>query len=152
MPAPLLPKQKLFFPNIIMRLLRSNLPPHQCVFRCPPQLNKIDIKQYLEKLYDIQVNDVRTMNYLGRLHRMPRSTDKIRSASYKKVIVTMEEDFVFPPLPVTKRGINDDEVPNAALKQGVHPGIGRNSANAHRHKIEPGRPKGVGGWVKKAMS
>jgi ribosomal protein L23 len=64
---------KVFFPNFVLKLVRSivhfnigNLPPNQAVFHCPPQLNKLDIKQFLEKVYEIGVKDVRTMNYLGK--------------------------------------------------------------------------------------
>jgi hypothetical protein len=58
----------------------------------------MDIKSYLESLYDIQVKDVRTMVYLGQLQRVQsrgRLVNK-RLPTYKKAIVTMGEDFVFP--------------------------------------------------------
>ncbi|KAI8826735.1 uncharacterized protein EV422DRAFT_8209 [Fimicolochytrium jonesii] len=141
MPHPLLPGQKLFFPNVVFRLLRSNLPPQQAVFRCPPHLNKIDIKNILTDLYDLRITDVRTMNYLGRLHKN-RRREQVRAAAYKKIIVTMEDDFVFPPPPETKAGPN---TPGSQAAEMPKPsGFGRNSANTNRHKIEKGRPKGVG--------
>ncbi|TPX71081.1 hypothetical protein SpCBS45565_g01360 [Spizellomyces sp. 'palustris'] len=148
MPSRLLPGQKLFFPNIVFRLLRSNLPPHQCIFRCPPQLNKIDITSYLQNLYNITVTDVRTMNYMGRTYKA-RYGGRERTANYKKVIISMEEDFNFPPPPPTKLGASVEG--DAAIKLPPRGSFGRNSANKYRHKIEEGRPKGVGGPVRKAM-
>lgn len=58
----------------------------------------------------------------------------------------MEEDFHFPPVPETKVGTSVDG--NAAIKLPPRPSFGRNSANRLRHKIEEGRPKGVGPHVK----
>jgi hypothetical protein len=63
-----------------------------------PELTKIDIKHYLEKLYSIKISNVRTMNYLGRQYRR-EDGQKAKRADYKKAIVTMRRDFVFPPLP-----------------------------------------------------
>ncbi|KAJ3219273.1 hypothetical protein HDU67_001892 [Dinochytrium kinnereticum] len=85
----------LFFPNITLKLVRSSLPPHQAVFRVPPSLNKLDITSLLTSLYGIDIVDVRTMNYLGRTHRDRRGRPS-QSAAFKKVIVTMKEDFNFP--------------------------------------------------------
>jgi ribosomal protein L23 len=88
----------LYFPNVIFRMMRSHHPPHIAVFRVPNQLNKIDIKNYLTSLYDVKVNSVRTAVYLGKkIHKPIRGQLKsIREPSYKKAIVTMEEDFQFP--------------------------------------------------------
>ncbi|KAJ3166156.1 hypothetical protein HK101_012007 [Irineochytrium annulatum] len=92
----------LFFPQFDMRLVRSTLPPHQAVFRVPPNLNKLDIRQILEKLYSVDVTDVRTMNYLAKTYR-DRRGERRSGGAYKKVIVTMKNDFVFPD-PPTEEG------------------------------------------------
>ncbi|KAJ3227881.1 hypothetical protein HK099_008291 [Clydaea vesicula] len=88
---------QLYFPNINFVLVRSHHPPHQAVFKCPKSLNKIDIKNYLEALYKVHVTDVRTLVYLGRLGQKDPFGKRERHASYKKAIVTMTEDFIFPP-------------------------------------------------------
>ncbi|TPX59257.1 hypothetical protein PhCBS80983_g02606 [Powellomyces hirtus] len=144
MPFPLQPGAKFYFPNVVFRLLRSNLPPQQCVFRCPQQLNKIDIKSILTNLYDLSITDVRTMNYLGRTHKGRLGT-RVRAANYKKVIVTMEEDFNFPPVPEAKLVTSGE----GAIKLPPRASFGRNSANRIRHKIEEGRPKGLGPHLQK---
>jgi ribosomal protein L23 len=88
----------LYFPNICFRMMRSHHPPHIAVFRVPNQLNKIDIKNYLTSLYDVKVASVRTAVYLGKKINKPirGQLQSTRSPSYKKAIVTMEEDFQFP--------------------------------------------------------
>jgi ribosomal protein L23 len=93
---------KLYFPNIALTLVRSNLPPNQAVFRVPAQLNKVDLSSLLSSMYGIQVLDVRTMNYLGRTN-LQGAGRRVKSANYKKAIVTMGEDFVWPELPKLDR-------------------------------------------------
>ncbi|KAI8994348.1 hypothetical protein BC832DRAFT_569571 [Gaertneriomyces semiglobifer] len=128
MPHPLQPGAKLFFPNVVMQIVRSNLPPHQCVFRCPPALNKIDIKAYLTNLYNINISDVRTMNYSPQeLSAAGRRRQKRLEPKYKKVIWT------------AKSGENADMA--VKLPPRVLPGKG--SANWQRHKLEEGRKRGV---------
>ncbi|KAJ1564579.1 hypothetical protein HK405_014509, partial [Cladochytrium tenue] len=86
-----------------MRLVRSSLPPHQAVFRVPPSLNKVDVQALLSALYGIDVTDVRTMNYLGRQRRNRRTSRLEAGPAFKKVVVTMREDFSFPPPVSTAR-------------------------------------------------
>ncbi|KAL2917961.1 mitochondrial 54S ribosomal protein YmL41 [Polyrhizophydium stewartii] len=130
MPTPLLPGAKLYFPNVVFRLVRSNLPPHQAVFRCPQQLNKLDIKGYLGNLYNLAITDVRTMNYLGsarRAKQVPMRTRKVATGAFKKVIVTMDSDFVFPEPPDVKN--------SNAMRLPPRVGFGHNAANRVRHLI-----------------
>ncbi|KAJ1547213.1 hypothetical protein HK096_003978, partial [Nowakowskiella sp. JEL0078] len=87
---------KLWFPNFVFRLVRSNLPPHQAMFKVPPQLTKVDIKAYLKDVYKVSVTDVRTMNYLPQPSTGPF---KKRVAGYKKAVVSLTSDFIFPPQP-----------------------------------------------------
>ncbi|KAI8892716.1 hypothetical protein BC833DRAFT_662179 [Globomyces pollinis-pini] len=128
MPSPLPASAKLYFPNFIVKYCRSNLPPHQAVFYCPPQLNKFDIKQYLQKLYNLNITDVRTMNY-QRIHKQPYQF-KQRNAipAYKKVIITMTEDYIFPDAPSVQN--------NNAVRIPPQVSSGRNSGNAFRSKIQ----------------
>ena len=97
--------QKLFFPNIIFRLVRSNLPPNQALFRIPRNVNKLDVKAYLKAIYDVDVTDVRTANYLSKkttdikVSTSTRRATSVRTPAFKRAIVTMTKDFVFPPVP-----------------------------------------------------
>lgn len=119
---------KVFFPNFVLKLVRSNLPPHQAVFHCPPQLTKPEIKSFLEKVYGIGVRDVRTMNYLGSASKQVHGKKVGGAPNYKKAIVTMTDDFVFPPPPHVKT----DE----AIRIPPRVNVGRGSANKVRERIE----------------
>lgn len=85
-----------FFPSIFFVLLRGTkqLPPNKAAFRVPSNLQKYDIQQYLEKLYDVTVTDVKTFNFIGRRHR--RGIKMVKESDWKKAIVTMKENFERP--------------------------------------------------------
>ena len=52
--------------------------------------NKVEIKQAVEKLFDVKVAKVNTMNCNGRTKRVGRFVGK--TADWKKAIVTLKED------------------------------------------------------------
>lgn len=58
--------------------------------------NKVEIKKAVEKMYGVTVEDVNTMNYLGKLKTRYTKSRVIsgRSPSYKKAIVTVAEGDV----------------------------------------------------------
>ena len=51
--------------------------------------NKIEIKKAVERRFDVDVVNVRTMNVRGKMKRMGRFVG--RTASWKKAIVTLKE-------------------------------------------------------------
>jgi len=58
--------------------------------------NKIEIGQAVERLWDVTVKDVRTMQYPGKarrafLGRMAKNPAKGRRAAYKKAVVRLAE-------------------------------------------------------------
>lgn len=58
--------------------------------------NKIEIGQAVEKLWDVRVLNVRTMNYAGKarramMGRMSRTRHVGRRAAWKKAMVTLAE-------------------------------------------------------------
>lgn len=56
--------------------------------------NKVEIKKAVEKMYGVTVEDVNTMNYLGKSKSRFTKSGVItgRKASFKKAIVTLAED------------------------------------------------------------
>lgn len=60
-------------------------------FEVRKDANKIEIKDAVEKKFDVRVNSVRTMNVIGKTKRMGRYEGRRRS--WKKAIVTLEKDF-----------------------------------------------------------
>lgn len=96
---PLLPPPqgpKVYFPNLVFTLVRSGKArqSNEVVFRVPRFLNKLDIKQYLEKLYGVSVADVRTFNFLPKSTRQGRNYVPGR----KNAIVKLQgQTFTYPP-------------------------------------------------------
>ena len=65
-------------------------------FKVAGHANKIEIAHAVEKLFDVTVMNVRTMNYAGKarralMARMSTNRDVGRRASYKKAVVTLAE-------------------------------------------------------------
>ena len=60
---------------------------NQYVFRVDPRANKNQIRDAIEKVFNVQVTAVNTMNYLGKTRRRGRQTG--RRPNWKKAIVTL---------------------------------------------------------------
>ncbi len=67
--------------------LTDNL--RQYAFEVDKDANKIEIKQAVEKRFEVEVLKVRTMNIRGKMKTLGRFTG--RRASWKKAIVTLKE-------------------------------------------------------------
>jgi large subunit ribosomal protein L23 len=62
---------------------------NEVVFAVDPRANKYQIKEAVEKLLEVKVKDVRTMNYKGKVKRFGRNIG--RRKDWKKAIVVLEE-------------------------------------------------------------
>ncbi|PLX47712.1 MAG: 50S ribosomal protein L23 [Desulfobulbaceae bacterium] len=62
---------------------------NQVVFKVDPRANKMEIKQAVEQLFDVQVNAVRTCKVHGKKKRMGRHMGQ--RADWKKAIVSLAE-------------------------------------------------------------
>jgi large subunit ribosomal protein L23 len=62
---------------------------NQVLFRVPCDANKTEIRQAVEKLFDVKVVKVRTLNYLGKNRRVGRHMG--RRPAWKKAYVTLAE-------------------------------------------------------------
>ena len=62
-------------------------------FKVSPEANKYQIKDAIEKLYDVKVIDVSTMNYGGKSKQRYTKSGIIkgRTIAFKKAIVTLAE-------------------------------------------------------------
>lgn len=58
------------------------------LFRVHPSANKIEIARAVEKIFEVGVTQVRTINYLGKPKRMGRFEGK--RSDWKKAIVTLK--------------------------------------------------------------
>jgi large subunit ribosomal protein L23 len=61
---------------------------NQYVFRVEPNANKIEIKKAIEKIFGVEVEQVRTMVMRGKMKRVGRSLG--RRANWKKAYVKLK--------------------------------------------------------------
>ncbi len=61
---------------------------NQLAFEVDRRANKIEIKNAVEKIFKVQVEDVRTMNYQGKRKRLGRTMG--RRSHWKKAVVTLQ--------------------------------------------------------------
>ena len=67
-------------------LLRETANAH--VFKVDRKANKLEIKEAIERAFNVKVASVNTANYRGKLKRQRRS-DAGRTAHWKKAVVTL---------------------------------------------------------------
>jgi len=83
--------------NIIVRPLITERGTHLAStkgaypFEVNKKANKTQIKNAVEKLYNVKVNKVRTANYRGKQRRRGRNFGV--TASWKKAVVYLEPDY-----------------------------------------------------------
>lgn len=75
------------------RLMEMN----QYTFEVAPEANKIQIKEAVERTFNVKVKKVNTMNVRGKPRRRVRRRGRVpvvgREASWKKAIVTLEPGY-----------------------------------------------------------
>ena len=62
---------------------------NQVVMKVDPRANKIEIKHAVEKLFNVKVSKVRTLNMTGKEKRMGRTSG--RTSDWKKAVVSLAE-------------------------------------------------------------
>ena len=67
--------------------------PNRCGFIVRPEANKLQIKEEVEALYKVKVEDVNTMRYSGKRSSRYTRAGLIKGSkpAYKKAIVTLKE-------------------------------------------------------------
>ncbi|KAK4025775.1 39S ribosomal protein L23, mitochondrial [Daphnia magna] len=94
-------KLHVFLPDFWMKLVKPshNLLPNQVQFVVSPQMTKLDVKQYLEKIYNVPVIHVNTFNKMGKTKTVPNQYIT-KEPDEKIAFVTLHKDhkFVFPDI------------------------------------------------------
>ena len=88
--------QDIILKPIITEQSMDNLPNNKYTFKVAKDANKIEIKNAVEELFNVEVVKVNTMNCRGKEKRMGRYVGT--TSSYKKAIVTVN------PEPVNEKG------------------------------------------------
>ena len=121
------PRVRLFLPLFWLRLIKHEKPmPNDFVkFECHWQMTKADVKQYLEKLYDVDVMDVRVEIKRGEYIKHPAKPGALSPPmdDRKYVYVQLKNSvFEFPDIFKKKKPSDDfkeqiKQATNMAIKQ-----------------------------------
>ena len=68
----------------------SNMSDRQYTFVIHPEANKSMVKKAVEEIFGVKVEDVKTMNFIGKMKRVGLHTG--RRPEYKKAIVKLTAD------------------------------------------------------------
>jgi large subunit ribosomal protein L23 len=90
------PHEVIIRPVVSEKSTRQTEESNTYTFKVAVHANKLEIAKAVEKLFDVTVTDVRTMNYAGKARRplMGRLAKKPglgRRAAFKKAVVTLAE-------------------------------------------------------------
>ncbi len=96
-------KRILKFPNAIYKLVKpgKRLAPNEVLFHVPLWHNKVQIKNYLEEIYNVEVDKVHTNITLGKTRRFGMKYRVIhkKAPDVKKAYVTLRnQTFDFPDI------------------------------------------------------
>ncbi|XP_022905460.1 large ribosomal subunit protein uL23m isoform X2 [Onthophagus taurus] len=91
------PQLRVFLPNFWLKLIKPvhDQPPNVVQFSCSMEMTRHDIKNYLEKIYDVKVSDVRTRIMLGQTKKQQGRGNIIKEDDVKLAYITMPKGTVF---------------------------------------------------------
>jgi large subunit ribosomal protein L23 len=97
------PQLRVFLPLFWMKMIKfpQNLPKDTLVFEVHPQMTVYDVKNYLEKIYNVPVLTVRCHLERGKERHHPKFGYTIQPGADRRIaFVQLEEghEFVFPDL------------------------------------------------------
>ncbi|KAK9875768.1 hypothetical protein WA026_009561 [Henosepilachna vigintioctopunctata] len=96
------PQLRVFLPNFWMKLVRPthDQPQNVVQFSCSMEMTTPDIKNYLEKIYNVKTIDIRTRIALGKTKKQPGKGYIIKDDDIKYAYVTLHssQKFDFPDL------------------------------------------------------
>ncbi|XP_067001531.2 large ribosomal subunit protein uL23m [Anabrus simplex] len=133
------PQLRVFLPNFWMKLVRCPVsqPPNIVHFIVSNEMTRMDVKNYLEKIYNIPVVHVSTRIVMGTTRRDPGKGYVVKDDDYKVAYVTLPRDveFKFPDLFPENKKVEDDKKSLEEAKKGFRTYLEKN-------KKDPGSP----GW------
>ncbi|KAG7244502.1 hypothetical protein INR49_030154 [Caranx melampygus] len=85
------PQLRIFRPNWFLTLVRpgKEQPPDTVQFRIPMEMTKYDIKNYLEKIYNVPVGAVRTRIQYGSNKKRNHLNQRVKQPDYKVAYVQL---------------------------------------------------------------
>ncbi|KAF3926565.1 hypothetical protein AA313_de0203413 [Arthrobotrys entomopaga] len=94
--------KNIYLPNFVIALIRTpKLPPTFAQFSVPLSFNKLDLKNYLQNAYGLNVLGIRSSirQQAVEATQKGRSRTYIRRRSEKRMTIEMAEPFVWPEGP-----------------------------------------------------
>jgi large subunit ribosomal protein L23 len=92
-----LPYQEIIRRPLITEKNTRLMAMNQYMFEVHPEANKIQIKEAIERTFNVKVKKVNTMNVRGKVRRRMRKGGGVpivgRERSWKKAIVTLEPGY-----------------------------------------------------------
>ncbi|CAH2267297.1 probable 39S ribosomal protein L23, mitochondrial [Pararge aegeria] len=108
------PQLRVFLPNFWMKLVQpcANQQPNLVQFHCSMEMTKHDIKNYLEKIYNVPVIDVKTRIALGKFRKDIGKGYVVKDDDIKFAYVTLPKTmkFEFPDIFEKKKGDTEDDM------------------------------------------
>eukprot|EP01116_Phalansterium_solitarium_P014050 TRINITY_DN31573_c0_g1_i1.p1 TRINITY_DN31573_c0_g1~~TRINITY_DN31573_c0_g1_i1.p1 ORF type:complete len:206 (-),score=1.80 TRINITY_DN31573_c0_g1_i1:27-644(-) len=95
------PRDSIYIPKNGVKQ-KEGTPYKQVTFRTPVKMGKADIREYLEKIYQVKIIKINTLNYEGKLKRTGKPGVVVRTPKYKKAYVTVDDSddpIVIPAVP-----------------------------------------------------
>ncbi|CAG9790972.1 unnamed protein product [Diatraea saccharalis] len=91
------PQLRVFLPNFWMKLVRPTPKqlPNIVNFECSMEMTKYDIKNYLEKIYNVPVVDVRTKIAMGKFRKDIGKGYVVKEDDKKIAFVTLPKNMSF---------------------------------------------------------
>ncbi|XP_055627780.1 probable 39S ribosomal protein L23, mitochondrial [Toxorhynchites rutilus septentrionalis] len=91
------PQLRVFLPNFWLKLVRPEheQPPNVVQFACSMEMTKYDVKNYLEKIYNVPVVEVRTRIAMGKTKRDLVHGYITKNEDTKMAYVTLPKDMKF---------------------------------------------------------
>ena len=89
---------RVFLPNFWMKIVSTetlygtknlNIPKNKVHFIVSSEMTRMDVKNYLEKIYKVPVSDVRTLNKMGKTRRNAFADYIVKDEDYKVAFVTL---------------------------------------------------------------
>ncbi|TRY73737.1 hypothetical protein TCAL_02539 [Tigriopus californicus] len=131
------PQLRVFLPNFWMKMVQLEHQehlPNQVQFIVSSEMTRLDVKNYLEQIYQVPVMDVRTVNLTGKTHQHRQLGFLHKDDDQKVAFVTLPKDTKFEFPDILAMGERDqreqqtmDEFKDAqkAFKQGTESKPGR---------------------------
>ncbi|XP_028814506.1 large ribosomal subunit protein uL23m [Denticeps clupeoides] len=102
------PQLRIFRPSWFLTLVRpgKEQPPDTVQFRIPMEMTKFDVRNYLQKIYNVPVAAVRTRIQYGTNKKRNHLNQRVKRPDFKVAYVQLgqEQTFQFPDIFPEKEG------------------------------------------------